>query len=51
MADEEIFPIDENYKGIFYDDDSEKKYYEYGAHFLYKDLYKDLYILISNHPT
>lgn len=48
MADDENFPIDENYKGIFYDDDSEKKYYEYGAHFLYKDLYKRLERLTEN---
>ena len=31
-----------DYKGIFYEDNSERKYYEGGAHFKYKDLYKIL---------
>lgn len=30
------------YKGIFYGDNNEQKYYEHGAHFLYKDLYRRL---------
>ena len=33
------------YKGIFYGDDSEKKYFEGGAHFNYKDLYRKLFDL------
>lgn len=32
----------EDYKGIYYNDDTEQKYYEGGAHFKYKDLYKIL---------
>ena len=32
----------EEYKGIFYNDNSEKKYYEGGAHFRYKDLVREL---------
>lgn len=32
----------EEYKGIFYNDNSEKKYYEGGAHFKYKDLVREL---------
>ena len=32
----------EEYKGIFYNDNSEKKYYEAGAHFRYKDLVREL---------
>ena len=32
----------EDYKGIYYNDDIEQKYYEGGAHFKYKDLYKIL---------
>ncbi len=31
-----------DYKGIFYNDTSEKKYYEGGAHFNYKELCKRL---------
>jgi hypothetical protein len=31
-----------DYKGIFYNDNSEKKQYEGGAHFSYKELYKRL---------
>ena len=27
-----------NFKGIYFNDHSEKKYYEYGSHFSYKDL-------------
>ena len=30
------------YKGIFYGDNNEQKYYEHGAHFLYKDLCRKL---------
>ena len=29
----------EEYKGIYYGDDSEKKYFEGGAHFKYSKLY------------
>ena len=35
----------ENYKGIFYNDEKEKKYYEGGAHFKYSDLVKKLLTL------
>ena len=35
----------EEYKGIFYNDNSEKKYYEGGAHFKFSDLVKTLSIL------
>ena len=35
----------EEYKGIFYNDNSEKRYYEGGAHFKYSDLVKALSIL------
>ena len=31
-----------DYKGVFYDDNSEKKYFEGGAHFSYSDLYRRL---------
>lgn len=31
-----------NYKGLFYGDDSKKQYFDYGAHFKYKDLVKKL---------
>ena len=33
------------YKGIFYKDNKERKLYEGGAHFKYKELYKKLLIL------
>ena len=29
-----------DYKGIFYEDNSERKYYEGGAHFSYEALYQ-----------
>ena len=32
----------EDYKGIYYNDDTKQKYYEGGAHFKYKELYKIL---------
>ena len=35
----------EEYKGIYYNDNSEKRYYEGGAHFRYSDLVKALSIL------
>ena len=39
-----------NYKGIFYKEDKEKKFYEGGAHFKYSDLVKELIELIKkNH--
>ena len=31
-----------NYKGLFYKDETKKKYYEGGAHFRYKDLFSEL---------
>ena len=34
-----------NYKGLFYNKDAKKNYYEGGAHFKYKDLYKALEVL------
>ena len=37
-----------NYKGIFYNDEKEKKYYEGGAHFKYSDLVKKLLTLKEN---
>jgi hypothetical protein len=36
-----------NYKGIFYNEDSEQKYYEHGVHFKYKDLCKRLQLVIQ----
>ena len=27
-----------NYKGVFYGEDTEQKYFEHGSHFLYKDI-------------
>ena len=33
------------YKGLFYNDTSEKEYYEHGAHFSYKELYTKLFKL------
>lgn len=35
----------EQYRGAFYNDTSEKDYYEFGAHFSYKELYNRLTIL------
>ena len=32
----------DEYKGIYYNDDKEQQYYEGGAHFKYKELYKIL---------
>ena len=32
----------DNYKGLYYKDKKEKKFYEHGAHFKYKQLYKKL---------
>jgi len=32
----------EDYKGIYYNDDTERQYYEGGAHFKYLELYKIL---------
>ena len=34
-----------NYRGLFYNKDAKKNYYEGGAHFKYKDLYKALEVL------
>ena len=33
------------YRGIFYNDTSEKEFYEFGAHFSYKELYNQLSLL------
>ena len=40
----------EEYKGIFYNDNSEKRYYEGGAHFKYSDLVKALSVLQRKAP-
>ena len=40
-----------NYKGIFYNDEKEKKYYEFGAHFKYKELVFELNELIKEKET
>ena len=40
-----------NYKGIFYNDKKEKKYYEFGAHFKYKELVFELNKLIKEKET
>lgn len=37
--------VDQMYRGIFYNDSSEVQYYEFGAHFRYKDLYHQLEII------
>jgi hypothetical protein len=42
LDSEETVNKGNDYKGIFYNDNSEKKQYEGGAHFSYKDLYKRL---------
>jgi hypothetical protein len=39
-----------NYKGIFYESIEEKKFYEGGAHFSYKDLFKKLKQIQINNP-
>ena len=31
-----------DYKGVFYEDDTEQRYYEHGAHFQFKDLCRRL---------
>ena len=35
------------YKGIYYNDNTEQQYYEGGAHFKYNDLYKLLEELVK----
>ena len=35
------------YKGVFYNDNTEQKYYEHGAHFQFKDLCKRLDIILK----
>ena len=37
--------MDKNYKGIFYNNDNKKNYYEFGAHFQYKELFNKLLLL------
>ncbi len=37
----------EEYKGLYYNDNTEQKFYEGGAHFRYKDLYKILEELVK----
>ena len=32
----------DNYKGLYYKESKEQKFYEYGAHFSYKELYEIL---------
>lgn len=38
----------QDFKGIYYGDSTEKKYYEGGAHFKYNDLYKALSLLCKS---
>jgi hypothetical protein len=40
----------ENYKGIYFNDDKEEEFHEYGAHFKYGDLCKRLESLILSLP-
>lgn len=40
-----------DYKGVYYQDDNEQKYYEGGAHFKYSDLCKILEILFKEQQT
>ena len=37
--------MEKNYKGIFYNNDNKKNYYEFGAHFKYKELFNKLLLL------
>ena len=37
--------MENNYKGVFYNIDNKKNYYEFGAHFQYKELFNKLLIL------
>ncbi len=41
----------EEYKGIYYGDTNEQKFYEGGAHFKYSDLYKILEKLYQIHKA
>ena len=38
----------DNYKGVFFGEDTEQKYYEAGAHFSFKELCKILEVVIKN---
>ena len=40
----------ENYKGVYFGNENEQKYYEGGAHFKYKDLYNILENLLLTMP-
>lgn len=49
MEDEIFHQVGDNYKGIFYyEDEPEERYFEFGAHFKYKELYKKLERLIPS---
>ena len=37
--------MEKNYKGVFYNIDNKKNYYEFGAHFKYKELFNKLLLL------
>lgn len=37
----------QEYKGLYYNDNTEQQYYEGGAHFRYKDLYQILEELVK----
>ena len=37
-----------NYRGAFYNDTTEKEFYEFGAHFSYKELYSRLIAIKKN---
>ena len=41
----------ENYKGIYFGTNTEQKSFEGGAHFRYKELYRELKILYENLPN
>ena len=41
----------EDYKGMFYHESISLQYYEGGAHFKYKDLYKELDKCVSLYST
>lgn len=49
MEDEIYNHVGDNYKGIFYyEDEPEERYFEFGAHFKYKELYKKLERLLPS---
>jgi len=46
-GDDENVANPDKFKGIYYEDNIEQQYYEYGAHFSYKNLCSKLESLIS----